>query len=105
MLRWRPRPGIEVMPFWSLYNDYNDEAGPYYLPANKVLPPNPAERVFDGPGWAQFRYTDTNYGLVASAALTPNWLFRLGAFRSVNDQIAAFTNLMSANRRTAPPTI
>ena len=97
-LRWQPRAGVEVMPFWSLYNDYDDEAGSYYIPAGKVLPPNPPERRYDGPRWAQFRYIGANYGVLASAALTPTWLFRLGAFRSVNDQKRAFSNFYAGEQ-------
>ena len=41
IVRWRPAPGVEIMPFWTLNNDYNDEAGPFYVPAGKFLPPNP----------------------------------------------------------------
>lgn len=92
-LRWRPRPGIDIMPFWSLYNDYDDEAGPFYAPAGRFLPPNPPERRYEGPGWAQFRLTGANYGTLVSATLSRNWAFRLGAFRSVNDARAGFTNL------------
>lgn len=94
ILRWRPRPGIEVMPFWTLYNDYNDEAGPFYVPAGKYLPPQPPSHRFDGPGWADFRYTGANYGLLASAAASPTWLFRVGAFRSVFDTAIGYSNLL-----------
>ena len=97
-LLWRPRAGIEIMPFWSLFNDYADKAGPFFVPAGSVLPPNPPEHRYDGPGWAQFRVTGANYGTLISAALAKNWLFRLGAFRSVNDQLTGFTNLYLGER-------
>ena len=98
VVRWRPASGIEVLPFWSLYNDYHDEAGPFFLPATAVLPPNPPEHRFDGPPWAQFRYVGANYGTLVSAALGRNWLLRVGAFRSVNDQLTAFTNLYAGEQ-------
>jgi len=36
--RWRPASGIEIMPFWSLTDDFDDEAGTFYVPAGKFLP-------------------------------------------------------------------
>lgn len=94
ILRWRPAPGVEIVPFWTLSNDYNDEAGPFYIPGGKFLPPQPPAHRFDGPGWADFRYSATNHGLLASVAPAKDWLIRLGAFRSVFDQKASFTNLL-----------
>jgi iron complex outermembrane receptor protein len=95
ILRWQPAPGIEIMPFWTLNNDYHDEAGPFYIPGGKFLPPQPRSHQFDGPGWADFRYTATNHGVLASAAASPTWLFRAGAFRSVFDQKTSYANLLT----------
>src|SRR5206468_4100724 len=39
VLRWRPANGVEIIPFWSLYNDYNDEAGVFYSQSGAFLPP------------------------------------------------------------------
>src|SRR5689334_17039915 len=38
---WRPAKGIEIMPFWGLNNDYDDEAGTFYVPAGNFLPKLP----------------------------------------------------------------
>ncbi len=92
--RWRPAPGVELVPFWTLTNDYNDEAGPFYVPAGKYLPPTPPRHRFDGPEWADFRYTGVNEGLLASYAPAKNWLVRIGGFRSVFDQKAGWANLL-----------
>src|SRR3954467_2266656 len=92
--RWRPAPGVEIVPFWSLLNDYDDEAGTYYVPAGRFLPPQPIQDRFEGPSWSDFRNTATNHGLLASAAPAKDWLIRLGAFRSVFDQKTSFTNLL-----------
>lgn len=94
ILRWRPAPGIEIVPFWTLSNDYNDEAGTFYIPAGKFIPPQPHARRYDGPGWADFRYTGANHGVLASYAPAKDWIIRLGAFRSVFDQKTSFTNLL-----------
>jgi len=94
IVRWRPAPGVEIIPFWTLNNDYNDEAGPYYVPAGKFLPPQPPRHEFEGPKWADFRYTAANSGVLASYAPSSDWLVRVGAFRSVFDQKAGWTNLL-----------
>lgn len=95
IVRWKPAPGVEILPFWTLNNDYNDEAGPFYIPAGKYLPPQPPRHQFDGPEWADFRYTGSNSGVLASYAPASNWLVRMGAFRSVFDQKAGWTNLLT----------
>jgi iron complex outermembrane receptor protein len=33
ILRWRPASNVEIMPFWSRFDDYDDEIGTFYLPA------------------------------------------------------------------------
>ena len=96
--RWRPTPGIELMPFWSLTNDYDDEAGTFYLPAGKFLPMLPRADHNEGPDWADYRYTGLNTGLLASARISQNWVVRVGAFRSVNDVKTGFTNLLAGEQ-------
>ncbi len=46
--------GVEILPFWTLSNDYNDEAGPFYIPGGAYLPPQPPARHFDGPRLGRF---------------------------------------------------
>jgi iron complex outermembrane receptor protein len=82
ILRWRPAPGIEIMPFWSRFDDYDDEIGTFYAPAGDFLPPVDRPRHFDGPEWADIRFTGRNAGLLASWGIAENTLLRLGAFRS-----------------------
>lgn len=94
LARWRPAPGIEIVPFWYLYNDYNDEAGVFFIPAGEFLPRLPEPRHYEGPPWADFRFTDTGSGVLASAKLATNWILRFGAFRLVHNQKHGFTNLL-----------
>ena len=94
LARWRPAPGIEIIPFWSLYNDYNDESGTFYVPAGRFLPKFPEMRHYEGPDWADFRFISTDAGMLSSVTLGSNWLLRLGAFHSVNDQRTGFANLL-----------
>src|SRR5205823_189342 len=56
LARWRPAPGIEIVPFWYLYNDYNDEAGVFFIPSGEFLPPLPKPRRFEGAQWGDFRF-------------------------------------------------
>jgi iron complex outermembrane receptor protein len=93
--RWRPADGIEIMPFWSITNDYDDEAGVFYIPAGKFLPKLPRPDHHEGAWWADYRYTGLNTGLLASARISQNWVLRLGAFRSVNDIKTSATNLLA----------
>jgi iron complex outermembrane receptor protein len=92
--RWRPAPGIEITPFWSLYNDYNDEAGTFYVPAGNFLPKLPRQHHNEGARWADYRYTGLDTGVLASARIAENWLLRAGAFRSVNDTRHSYANLL-----------
>ena len=78
--RWRPSPAIEITPFWSLTDDFDDEAGTFYLPAGSFLPKLPRPDHNEGPGWSDYRYTGLNTGLLASARISQNWVVRLGAF-------------------------
>jgi iron complex outermembrane receptor protein len=94
IVRWRPTRAIEIMPFWSLNNDYNDEAGTFYVPAGPFLPKLPRLDHNEGPGWADFRYTGLNEGLLASARLSENWVLRFGAFRSVWDLKHSYSGLL-----------
>jgi iron complex outermembrane recepter protein len=92
---WRPTAGIEIMPFWATIDDYDDEAGTFYVPAGRFLPKLPEQRHNEGPDWADYRYTGMNTGLLASARVAQNWVVRLGAFRSVNDLKTSFTNILA----------
>ena len=93
--RWRPADGIEIIPFWSITNDYDDEAGVFYIPAGKFLPKLPRPDHHEGAWWADYRYTGLNTGLLTSARISQNWVLRVGAFRSVNDLKTSATNLLA----------
>ncbi|HVI99233.1 MAG TPA: TonB-dependent receptor [Sphingomonas sp.] len=91
---WRPSDAIEIVPFWTMSKSWADEAGLYYIPAGDYLPPQPEQRRFDGPGWADTRYVAGNHGLIARYAPAEDWEIRAGAFRSVYDAQASYTNLL-----------
>jgi iron complex outermembrane recepter protein len=93
-LRWRPTATIEIVPFWSLNNDYHDQAGVFYLPAGEFLPPAPPYHRFDGPGWSGIRYIGGDQGMLATFTPAKDWTIRGGVFRSVFDEHAGFSNLL-----------
>ena len=39
IVRWRPVRGIELVPFWARMDDYDDEAGTFYIPSGPFLQP------------------------------------------------------------------
>ena len=82
LARWRPADTIEIVPFWEKYEDYDDEAGTYYVPAGSFVPITDRLRHDPGPLWADVRYTGRNFGVLSSVTLGENWVARLGAFRS-----------------------
>jgi len=92
---WRPAKGVQIVPFWTIYNDYDDEAGVFFIPAGDFLPKLPKIRRFEAPRWTDFRFIDDTEGILASANLATNWLVRLGAFRSAHFEKTGYTNLLA----------
>ena len=95
LARWAPVRGITIEPFWYIYHDAGDQAGMFYVPAGDFLPRFAKRATYEGPAWSDYRFVNTVSGLLASADLARNWLLRLGAFHSVNDERTGFTNLLA----------
>jgi iron complex outermembrane recepter protein len=94
-LRWTPSPNVEIIPFWARSDIYDDEIGPYYVPAGSFLPPKVKRRRFNGPDWAEYNGTAINYGAISRFNLSPNWQLRTGLFRSIFDNDTGFTQLLT----------
>jgi iron complex outermembrane recepter protein len=96
-LRWTPNASIEVMPFWSRSDIYDDEIGPVYVPAGTFLPPRPRARRYLGPQWAEYEGVASTYGAISRFTLAPSWQLRVGAFHSyfenTNDHFVLLSNL------------
>jgi iron complex outermembrane receptor protein len=92
-LRWRPSPTVDLMPFWTRSEISDGERAPRYIPAGPFLPPKVARREYRGPDWADFDSTGITYGLVSALRPSPDWLARLGLFRSRLDDPADFAQL------------
>ncbi len=80
--RWRPSANVEIVPFWAQFNDQDDEAGTFYIPAGNYpgIPDRPGDD--ESPEWADVKFTGRNAGVLANASFGANWVARVGAFRS-----------------------
>lgn len=94
LARWRPREGVEVLPFWS-WLGADDQSGTILVPDGAFRPPRGPRRArFDGPDWARSRYTEQNGGVITRAELAEGWSLAGGLFRSVYHSSQSFTNLL-----------
>ena len=82
LVRWRPADNVEIVPFWAVYEDFDDGAGTLYVPAGSFI--GIADKVGhdESPDWADLRFTGRNVGILSSVTLGENWVARLGLFRS-----------------------
>lgn len=95
-LRWQPHATLDIMPFVSRADLYDNDAGPNLVPATSTLPPPVARRKFRGPGWAAESGVSSNYGVVTTWRPASAWVVRAGAFRSVKDEDVGYANVISA---------
>src|SRR5947199_3681319 len=51
LARWRPADNVEIVPFFAQYDDFDDEAGTFYVPAGSFLPMTDRVRHDPGPLW------------------------------------------------------
>ncbi|HEU4968866.1 TonB-dependent receptor [Sphingomonas sp.] len=93
--RWRPSAGIEVLPFWSVFTDIDDESSAVYIPAGAFLPPQPRPAHYPGPSWNGINRTQFNFGVLTSAALWPGWTLQVGLFRSLRHLRNGYTYLIA----------
>lgn len=93
LLRWAPRPGIEIMPFVARIRQYDEEAAPLIFTTEAFLPQRFDRTKFYGQQWNDQALTIWNYGVVARA--DPLGLdVRLGVFRSIFDGDVQTSDLM-----------
>ena len=81
-LRWRPAPGIELLPFYGRSYIADDEIGPLFATAGPYLPPRVRRDRFYGPQWADYTGYAQLYGMVGTIGIAPGWRIDAGAFNS-----------------------
>jgi iron complex outermembrane recepter protein len=100
-----PRPGVQILPFWSNTRDRDQEAQPLIYTRGLFLPKRAPRNTFLGQPWADYDGRQSNYGVVARAD-PAGFDVRLGVFRSrytiennAYDQLFASLADGTANRR------
>ena len=94
--RWRPAAGIEIMPFWSITNDYDDEAGTFYVCRLESSSRNcPSRGHNEGRDWADYRYTGLNTGRPCLGAHSRRTGCSPRRLPVVNDIKHDFTNILA----------
>ena len=96
-LRYAPRQGVEIIPFWSTTRDWSFETLPTIFTGGLTLPKRAPRNVFTGQPWAQYAGVQSNYGLVARADPL-GFDVRLGVFRSTYRIDHDAADLMFATR-------
>jgi iron complex outermembrane receptor protein len=86
--RWRPSPGIELIPFWSMSTLSDEEVAPAFVSAGPFVPPRIPRRRYFGQDWAQKDSRNSNAGLIAKIRLSDRWSIAAGVFQSklVNEE-------------------
>jgi iron complex outermembrane recepter protein len=98
-LRYAPRPGIEIIPFWGRVRVTDEEAQPLIFPSGKFLPKRAPRNVFFGQPWADDTATKINYGIVTRADPL-GFDMRFGIFRSISDDDRSQSDLLFGTDQT-----
>jgi iron complex outermembrane receptor protein len=92
VLRWRPSDHVEITPFYSRGENWEDRTIPFIFSAGPYLPPK-IERRYFGLDWAQGKISRQSFGGVGSARLSDNWQVRAGLFHWEMNQEAGRAQL------------
>jgi iron complex outermembrane recepter protein len=92
-LRYAPRPGIEIVPFWARVRRTSQETQPLIFPSGAFLPKRAPRGPYYGQPWALSGGIESNYGVVARA--DPLGLdVRFGLFRSGSYDDRSYADLL-----------
>ncbi|NJL17998.1 MAG: hypothetical protein HC938_13265 [Nitrospira sp.] len=101
-LRWTPSPDVEIQPFWSRSDIYDDEVGPILCASRFVLAAQGATPPISRPQWIEYEGTASLYGATSRFDLSDDWQLRGGLFRSFFansiDHFALITDLTPDGR-------
>jgi iron complex outermembrane receptor protein len=93
VLRWAPRPGVEVKTFWGRERSLESEAQPLLFTSGDFLPKRFPRNRFYGQDWTDYEGTAINYGVLARAN-PAGFEVRLGVFRSISDTDQSAADLL-----------
>jgi iron complex outermembrane recepter protein len=96
-LRYAPRKGIEIIPFWSRTRDWSFETLPTIFTGGLTLPKRAPRNVFTGQPWAGYSGVQSNYGIVAKVDPL-GFDVRFGLFRSSYRIDSDIADLMRGTR-------
>ena len=90
LARWRPTDDLEIIPYYSRYQRYGAESANQIF--GDVEPPRIPRRLFYGQSWADWYYSETNFGALARYTFN-DWVLRAGLFRSISDRTQDYLNI------------
>ena len=91
MLRWRPSPDVEVIPFWSAVVHRGDKPQPRFIVGGDHFPPRVKRGENITQEWASYDAYDSNYGIIgrySQGALSLSG----GLFRSLYETEQSFSD-------------
>lgn len=96
VLRWRPRPQVELLAFANHEAFTGETAQALYIPTGNFLPARIERAKFIGPDFARTDSQSNTFGLVGHANLG-DWTLRTGLFHSRYSQGIGYANLVFVN--------
>ena len=98
ILRWRPTPDVEIIPFWGMMLHRDESSHPRIIMAGPFLPPKIERGQFLGQSWTEYSGEDVNYGIIGRASFGATTL-SAGLFRSDTKGDPSFTDLFIGTSR------
>ena len=92
-LRYAPRPGVEIIPFWMRVRRTSQETEPLIFPSGAFLPKRAPRGPYLGQTWALGSGFESNYGVVARADPL-GFDVRLGLFHSGSYDDVGYADLL-----------
>jgi len=94
LLRWRPAPGTEIIPFYAyIYNTEHDETPLVFSDGTHPLPLFNEQRL-PIQSWTTWGWTQITAGVIANVAIAGPWSLRAGLFRSETKTAQNFDDLL-----------
>lgn len=91
--RWRPRDGVEIIPFWSTTIGRDEEVAPTIITAGAYAPAKVPRRRYFGQSWAAKDSQSINAGVIGKARIGEDWSLVAGLFRSSFENEQNFAQL------------